>query len=190
MRKISMILIPAILLILTAAPATAQGLPVTDVHFIHNMLLTYDPDFELFDKTQLCTAFIWLIENDGDKRVVDNAVANLWHTADERSIPYIIKYLDNDDLRLDCLFELGYFSTQESCNALLGYIGSDDEFERNISARALGRLDYTESDEMWNLHSDVLDALRRRMTVEKEDWIQRTLNDSFIAVDAQVLTTN
>jgi HEAT repeat protein len=166
----------------------AGDLPVNDVQLIRKMLLQPDADFSPFIGEDLCDAFIWLIDNDNTpqrERVVHNAITRMWQTGDERAVPYLIEYLD--EYPMDCLYNLGYFSTPESCNALLAHISDKDEFNRRFAAQSLGKLDYTVSDEMWGLRDTVLTKLGVRLEKEKEEWILPILNDAFIAVSAQVL---
>jgi len=166
--------------------ATAGNYPVTDVDFIRKMLLQPDADFSPFIGSELCDAFIYLIDNDDNERVVHRAVARLWQTEDERSVPYLIEYTGK--YTMDCLYGLGWFSTPESCQTLLAYLNDEDEFNRRFSAQSLGKLDYTVSEEMWALRDTVLAKLGERLEKEKEEWILPIINDAFMAVSAQVFS--
>jgi hypothetical protein len=168
-------------------PSMAGDIPVSDVEFVRRMLLQPDADFSPFIGEDLCDAFIWLIENDDTpqrERVVNRAVARFWVTGDERAVPYLIDYLD--EYTMDCLYNLGEFSIPESCKALLGYVDDEDEFNRRFSVESLGKLDFTVSEEMWELRDDVLSALGERLKVEEEEWIMPIINDAYLAVSAQV----
>lgn len=185
MRKLLVILIlAATVMVLAPISVNAEGLPVTNVEFIRKLLLQPDNDFSIFDKTELCNAFIYLIEYDDNDVVVEHAVASLWVTEDERAIPILIENIENYPLH--CLYGLGYFSTPKSCNALLAHIGDDDEFNRRFAAQSLGKLDFTVSEEMWELRDDVLNGLTKRLSLETEEWIHPILNKAIAAIDAQV----
>jgi hypothetical protein len=185
MRKLIVILILGMVLAtcLPAASAT-EGIPVPSTDFIRKMLLLPDNDFTIFDKYQLCTAFLYLIDTDDNDLVVKNAVASLWITEDERAVPYLIDNLENYSMH--ALYGLGHFSTVDSCEALLKYINDEDEFNRRFSAQSLGQLDYTVSDEMWELRDDVLAGLTKRLSLEEENWIIPFLEKSIAAIDAQI----
>jgi len=99
-------------------------------------------------------------------------------------VPYLIEYIDI--YTLDCLFGLGHFSTPDSCKTLLKYINDEDEFNRRFSVQSLGKLDFTVSDEMWELRENVLNSLHERLLKEKEEWILPFLNEAFTAVDVQI----
>jgi HEAT repeat protein len=164
--------------------STAGDLPVPGVDFIRKMLLLPDADFSIFIGSELCDALMYLIENDEYERVVHHAVGRLWETGDERSVPYLIDYLD--EYPLDCLYSLGYFSTPESRNTLLAHLGDEDEFNRRFAAQSLGKLDFTVSEEMWELRDGALTALQERLGKEEEEWILPILNDAILAINAQV----
>ena len=165
--------------------ASAGNYPVNDVDLIRKMLLQPDADFSLFIGGELCDAFMYLIDTDDNERVVHRAVARLWQTGDERSVPYLIEYMDK--YPMDCLYGLGSFSTPDSCYALLAHLNDDDEFNRRFSAQSLGKLDYTVTDEMWSLRDTVLAKLGERFEKEKEEWILPILSDAYMAVSVQVL---
>jgi HEAT repeat protein len=186
MRKLIWIFAISILLIAAVPdlPATAGDLPVADVDFIRKMLLLPDNDFTVFDETELCDAFIYLIETDDDERVVHNAIASIWITGDERAVPYLIDYLD--ECALDCLYGLGWFSTVESFDALAGYLDDEDEYNRRFSAQSMGNLDYTVSDEMWALRERAIDLLRERLEIEEKEWILPILEEAVGSVESQV----
>ena len=167
--------------------STAGDLPAPDVEIVRKMLLQPNVDFSPFDGSELCNAFIWLIEYDNTpqrERVVKHAIARFWVTGDERAVPYLIEYMD--EYTLNCLYGLGEFSTPESCNALLKHLDDEDEFNRRFASQSLGKLDYTVSEEMWELRDGVLDRLAKRLDLEEEEWILPLLNKAFAAVDAQV----
>jgi len=171
-----------------ATQSYAGDMPVNDVEFIRKMLLQPDADFSPFIGEDLCDAFIWLIENDNTpqrERVVHHAIARMWQTGDERAVPYLIEYLY--EYPMDCLYNLGYFSTPDSCNTLLAHISDKDEFNRRFAAQSLGNLDYTVSDEMWGLRDTALAKLGERLEKEKEDWMLPIINDAYMAVSIQVL---
>ena len=182
------ILIGAIALFAGIATQSFAGdMPVNDVQFIRKMLLQPDADFSPFIGEELCSAFIWLIDNDQTpqrERVVHRAVARLWQTGDERAVPYLIDYMD--EYAMDCLYNLGYFPTPDSCNTLLAHVNDDDEFNRRYAAQSLGKLDYTVSDEMWALRDTALAELADRLENEKEEWMLPIISDAYMAVTIQV----
>ena len=178
------LLLGVVMIISIPVGANAQDLPVPSVEFIRKMLLLPDNDFTIFDKYELCTAFIYLIETDDDDVVVEHAVASLWVTEDERSVPYLVENIE--DYPLHALYGLGHFSTVESCKALLTHINDEDEFNRRFSAESLGKLDFTASEEMWELRDDALDGLTKRLSQEKEEWIIPFLNKAIAAIGVQV----
>jgi hypothetical protein len=183
-----MALLVVIIFFISVPAAYAGDLHVNDYSFIRKLLLQPDPDFEPFIGSELCDAFIWLIDNDNTPqrdRIVDHAISFFRYTEDERAVPYLIQYLD--EYPMDCLYNLGYFSTPESCRALLDYVNDDDLFNRRFAIEALGKLDFTVSDDMWDLRDDVIKALNKRSMVEKEDFILKILNDSVIAIQSQVI---
>ena len=171
MRRIN-ILIILIAGIAVASPAFAGDMPVADIDMVRAILLQPDFDYTIFDGEALCTSLIYLIENDDTDirdKVVRRALCALPETGDERAVEYLIEYID--EYSLDCLYGFGDFSTPESCNALMGHIEDEDEFNRRYAAQSLGKLDYTVSDEMWELRDDALDRLAGRFEAETEEWI-------------------
>jgi HEAT repeat protein len=172
----------------TASPTVLAGdISVPDVETVRLLLLQPDMDFTIFDGEELCSALIYLIENDGTDirdKIVRRALCNLPETGDERAVEYLMEYID--DYPLDCLYGLGDFSTPESCNALLDYTDNDDESIRRFSAQSLGKLDYTVSDEMWELRDSALAELAAMLENETEEWIIPKIEKAYSNIASQV----
>ena len=157
---------------MTATPALAGDVPVPDIDTVRIILVQPDFDYSMFIGEELCTALIYIIENDQTQireKLVGKALCALPETGDERAVEYLIEYID--DYPLDCLYGLGEFSTPESCMALLNHLTNEDEFNRRFAARSLGVIDYTVSDEMWVLRDEVLIQLVDRIETEPEEWL-------------------
>ncbi len=185
MRKYIILFTACLAILFFAAPASAGDVPVNDYGVIRNLLFQPDMDFSLFIGDQLCDAFIYLINEDESERVVHSAIKTIWVTGDERSVEYLVEYLEDEAVTMDCLYGLGHFSTVESYNALTGYLDDEDEFNRRFAAQSLGELDFTVSDEMWALRDDALALLNGRLAVEKQDWIHPIIKDGIAAVASQ-----
>ena len=171
MRKALVIIISILVLLSLSASASAGDLPVNDYELIRKLLLQPDMDFSIFIGEQLCDALIYLVENDDNERVVHHALAVMWVTGDERCVPYLIENLDDEDVTMDCLYGLGYFSTVDSYGALAGYLDDENEFNRRFAVESLGNLDFTVSDKMWELRPDALALMNERLSTEEQEWI-------------------
>ena len=186
MRKL-IILIILIACIAVASPAFAGDMPVADIDMVRAILLQPDFDYTIFDGEALCTSLIYLIENDDTDirdKVVRRALCALPETGDEGAVEYLVEYID--DYPLDCLYGLGDFSTPESCNALIGHLEDYDEFNRRYAAQSLGKLDYTVSDEMWELRDECFALLNDRFETEEEEWILPIIEAGMEAVESQI----
>jgi hypothetical protein len=188
-RKVNIlyfIIIPFMFLFSSSA-SMAGDLPAGDIEFVRMLLLQPDIDFTQFRGDELCDTLMYIIDNDQTSqrdRIVRRALCALPETGDERAVEYLIEYIP--DYPLDCLDGLGKFSTVESCDTLLYYIGNEDRFVRRFSIQSLGRLDFTASEDMWAKRDLVLTSLSNRMEVETEDWIFPVIEASFTASSEQV----
>ena len=165
----------------------AGDLPVDNVETIRMMIVQPDADMSVFDGEQLCTALIDIIDNcEGDLRdkYVKAALGWLRVTEDERSVEYLVEYLD--EFPMNCLHGLGHFSTVESVNALKGYLDDEDEFNRRFAAESIGKLDFTVSDEMWILRDGIIDMLRERYFLEEKEWLLPVIDESIVKIESQV----
>jgi hypothetical protein len=185
MQKLMILII--ILACAFVSPAIAGDTPVPDIDMVRKILLQPDFDYTIFIGEDLCTSLIYLIENDDTEirdRVVRRALCALPDTGDERAVEYLIEYID--DHPLDCLYGLGDFPTPESCDALMAHLDDDDEFNRRYAAQSLGNLDFTVSDEMWELRDECVALLNERLELEEEEWILPIIEDGIKAVEGQV----
>jgi len=185
-RFVFTIIFTTLLSLLCVGQVYAGDLPVDDVETIRMLIVQPDADMSVFDGQQLCAALIDIIDNyDGDLRdkYVKAALGWLRVTEDERSVEYLVEYLD--DFPMNCLHGLGHFSTVESVNALKGYLDDDDEFNRRFAAESLGMLDYTVSDEMWVLRDGIIDMLSERYFLEEKEWILPVIDESIVKIESQ-----
>lgn len=165
----------------------AGEMHVYDTETIRMMIVQPDVDMSIFVGEELCTALIDIIDNyDGDyrDRYVKAALGWFRVTEDERSVEYLIEYLD--EYTMNCLHGLGHFSTVASFNALKGYLDDEDEFNRRFAVESLGKLDYTVSDEMWELRDGCIALLNDRLETEGEEWILPIIEEGIGAVESQV----
>lgn len=187
MRKFVLsIILTTLFTLLWVGQTYAGDLPVDDVGTIRMLIVQPDVDMSVFDGEQLCTALMEIIDNyDGDlrDRYVKAALGWLRVTEDERSVEYLVEYLD--EFPMNCLHGLGHFSTVESCNALKGYLNDEDEFNRRFAAESLGKLDFTVSDEMWVLRDGVISLLSERYFLEEKEWILSVIDESIVNIESQ-----
>ena len=177
-----------ILLIMTAAtPALAGDVAVPDIDMVRTILVQPDFDYSIFIGEELCTALIYIIENDQteirDKLILKSLCA-LPETEDERAVKYLAEYID--EYPLDCLYGLGDFSTTDSCKALMAHLADDDELSRRYATQSLGKLDYTITDEMWTLRGEALAKLANRIEAETEEWLIPFLETAYENITIQV----
>jgi hypothetical protein len=169
-----------------ALNVSAGDYPVPDVETVRILTVQPDVDLSVFIGAELCDALIDIIDNyDGEyrDRYVHAALCWLRVTGDERAVDYYVDHLA--EYPLDCLYGLGHFSTVVSFEALKNYLSDEDEFNRRFAAESLGMLDYTVSDEMWDIRDEALTLLGERFEAEEKEWILPIIDEAVVLVRSQ-----